>query len=213
MGFIADALNRIQPSATIAISTKAMELKAEGRDVIGLVGGRAGFRHAGQHQGSRHRGDPRRQDQVHAGRRHSRTEEGDLRQVQARQRARLRAGADVGRHRRQAGAVQRADGDAQPRRRGDHPGALLGELSRHRAAVRRHAGVRRDARWRTASSCKRRRAGSGDHAEDQVADLQLAVEPVRRGLYPRRTEGADRRADAAPACVGADRRHVRAPGL
>jgi aspartate aminotransferase len=40
MGFIADALNRIQPSATIAISTKAMELKAEGRDVIGLSAGR-----------------------------------------------------------------------------------------------------------------------------------------------------------------------------
>jgi aspartate aminotransferase len=30
MGFISDSLNRIQPSATIAISTKAMTLKAEG---------------------------------------------------------------------------------------------------------------------------------------------------------------------------------------
>jgi aspartate/methionine/tyrosine aminotransferase len=36
-----------------------------------------------------------------------------------------------------------------------------------------------------------------DHAEDQVADLQLAVEPVRCGLHARRTEGADRRADEA----------------
>jgi aspartate aminotransferase len=43
MGFIADALNRIQPSATIAISTKAMELKAEGRDVIGLSAGEPDF--------------------------------------------------------------------------------------------------------------------------------------------------------------------------
>ncbi len=59
----------------------------------------------------------------------------------------------------------------------------------------------------------RRRAGGGDHAEDQVADLQLAVQPVRRGLYPCRTEGADRRADAPSARVGADRRHVRAPCL
>ena len=31
MGFIADSLNRIQPSSTIAISMKAAALKAEGR--------------------------------------------------------------------------------------------------------------------------------------------------------------------------------------
>ena len=43
MGFIADSLNRIQPSATIAISTKAMELKAEGRDIIGLSAGEPDF--------------------------------------------------------------------------------------------------------------------------------------------------------------------------
>ena len=43
MGFISDALNRIQPSATIAISTKAMVLKAEGRDIIGLAAGEPDF--------------------------------------------------------------------------------------------------------------------------------------------------------------------------
>lgn len=43
MGFIADSLNRIQPSATIAISTKAMELKATGRDIIGLSAGEPDF--------------------------------------------------------------------------------------------------------------------------------------------------------------------------
>ncbi len=43
MGFISDSLNRIQPSATIAISTKAMQLKAEGRDVIGLAAGEPDF--------------------------------------------------------------------------------------------------------------------------------------------------------------------------
>jgi aspartate aminotransferase len=43
MGFISDALNRIQPSATIAISTKAMALKAEGRDIIGLSAGEPDF--------------------------------------------------------------------------------------------------------------------------------------------------------------------------
>ncbi|MFM8746368.1 MAG: pyridoxal phosphate-dependent aminotransferase [Aestuariivirga sp.] len=43
MGFISDSLNRIQPSATIAISNKAMQLKAEGRDVIGLAAGEPDF--------------------------------------------------------------------------------------------------------------------------------------------------------------------------
>ena len=43
MGFIADSLNRIQPSATIAISTLAMELKAAGRDIIGLSAGEPDF--------------------------------------------------------------------------------------------------------------------------------------------------------------------------
>jgi len=39
MGFIADSLNRIQPYATIAVSTKARALKAEGRDIISLGAG------------------------------------------------------------------------------------------------------------------------------------------------------------------------------
>jgi aspartate aminotransferase len=43
MGFISDSLNRIQPSATIAISTKALTLKAEGKDVIGLAAGEPDF--------------------------------------------------------------------------------------------------------------------------------------------------------------------------
>ncbi len=43
MAFISDALNRIQPSATIAISNKAMALKAAGRDIIGLAQGEPDF--------------------------------------------------------------------------------------------------------------------------------------------------------------------------
>ena len=39
MAFIADALSRIKPSATIAVSQKARELKAAGRDIIGLGAG------------------------------------------------------------------------------------------------------------------------------------------------------------------------------
>jgi aspartate aminotransferase len=43
MAFIADRLSRIKPSPTIAVSTKAAELKAAGRDVIGLGAGEPDF--------------------------------------------------------------------------------------------------------------------------------------------------------------------------
>ncbi|MDE2385431.1 MAG: pyridoxal phosphate-dependent aminotransferase [Alphaproteobacteria bacterium] len=43
MGFISDALNRIQPSATIAISNKALAMQAEGQNVIGLAAGEPDF--------------------------------------------------------------------------------------------------------------------------------------------------------------------------
>ncbi|WP_193183828.1 pyridoxal phosphate-dependent aminotransferase [Nisaea sediminum] len=43
MSFIADRLGRIKPSPTIAISTKARELKAAGGDVIGLSAGEPDF--------------------------------------------------------------------------------------------------------------------------------------------------------------------------
>ncbi len=43
MAFLADSLKRVQPSATIAVTTKARELKAAGRDVIGLGAGEPDF--------------------------------------------------------------------------------------------------------------------------------------------------------------------------
>jgi aspartate aminotransferase len=43
MAFLSAALGRIQPSATIAVSNRAAELKAEGKDVIGLGQGEPDF--------------------------------------------------------------------------------------------------------------------------------------------------------------------------
>ena len=43
MAFLADSLGRIKPSPTIAVTTKARELKAAGRDVIGLGAGEPDF--------------------------------------------------------------------------------------------------------------------------------------------------------------------------
>lgn len=42
-GFLAESLSRIQPSPTIAVTSKARELKAAGRDVIGLGAGEPDF--------------------------------------------------------------------------------------------------------------------------------------------------------------------------
>lgn len=43
MSFVADRLSRIKPSPTIAVTTKAAELRAAGRDVIGLGAGEPDF--------------------------------------------------------------------------------------------------------------------------------------------------------------------------
>ncbi|NEI74606.1 aminotransferase class I/II-fold pyridoxal phosphate-dependent enzyme [Rhizobium lusitanum] len=43
MAFLADALARVKPSATIAVAQKARELQAEGRDVISLGAGEPDF--------------------------------------------------------------------------------------------------------------------------------------------------------------------------
>ncbi|MBK8159228.1 MAG: pyridoxal phosphate-dependent aminotransferase [Rhodospirillaceae bacterium] len=43
MAFLADRLDRIKPSPTIAVTMKARELKAQGRDIIGLGAGEPDF--------------------------------------------------------------------------------------------------------------------------------------------------------------------------
>ncbi len=43
MSFLADSLSRVKPSATIAVTQKARDLKAAGRDVIGLGAGEPDF--------------------------------------------------------------------------------------------------------------------------------------------------------------------------
>ena len=43
MGIIADRLSRIKPSPTVAVSNMAAEMKAAGKDVIGLGAGEPDF--------------------------------------------------------------------------------------------------------------------------------------------------------------------------
>ncbi|MEC7299788.1 MAG: aminotransferase class I/II-fold pyridoxal phosphate-dependent enzyme, partial [Pseudomonadota bacterium] len=43
MPFLSDTLSRVKPSPTIAVTNKARELKAAGKDVIGLGAGEPDF--------------------------------------------------------------------------------------------------------------------------------------------------------------------------
>src|SRR5690606_24110788 len=43
MAFLSDAVGRIKPSPTIAITSEALALKAAGRDIIGLSAGEPDF--------------------------------------------------------------------------------------------------------------------------------------------------------------------------
>jgi len=43
MAFLSDTLARVKPSPTIAATTKAAQLKAEGRDIIALGAGEPDF--------------------------------------------------------------------------------------------------------------------------------------------------------------------------
>ena len=115
MSFLSAALDRVKPSATIAVTDKARRLKAEGRNVIGLGAGEPDFdtpaniKLAAVHA-------------IEAGKTKYTAVDGipELKQAiiakfQARERADLQAEPDHRRHRRQAGALQRANGDHQSR--------------------------------------------------------------------------------------------------
>ncbi len=136
MSFLAQRLGRIKPSPTIGVTQKAAELKAAGRDIIGLGAGEPDF-DTPEHI----------KDAAMAAIDRGETKYTAVAGTLALRRAicakfkrdnalDLHAGAGDGRLRRQADHLQRADGIARRGRRGDHPGAILGVVSGHRAARR-----------------------------------------------------------------------------
>ena len=62
----------LSPSLTLAIDSKAKQMKAEGQDVVGFGAGEPDFDTPAAHQRRRRQGPGRRLHQVHARRRHSR---------------------------------------------------------------------------------------------------------------------------------------------
>ena len=127
MAFLADALSRIKPSATIAVTQKARELKAQGRDVIGLAAGEPDFDTPDNIKEAAIEAIRARRDQVH-------------RRVRHRRRCARRSCAKFKRENgldyKPTQTIVGTGGkqvlfnafarDAEPGRRGDHPGALLG---------------------------------------------------------------------------------------
>ena len=87
--FFADSVNRISPSQTIGMATKARELKAKGRDVISLSAGEPDFDTPDNIKEAAVARPQGGQDQVHRRRRHPGAEGRHRRQVQARERPRL----------------------------------------------------------------------------------------------------------------------------
>ena len=112
---LADRLKTLAPSSTLAVQAKAKELRARGVDVISFGAGEPDFDTPERIKDAGGRGHAARPDEVHGGRRHPRAARGRLRQAQARQRPRLRAGRRPGLGRRQAHALQPRHGAAQSR--------------------------------------------------------------------------------------------------
>ena len=213
MPFLSAALDRVKPSATIAVTDKARALKAAGRNVIGLGAGEPDFdtpaniKLAAIHA-------------IEAGKTKY-TDVGGIPELKE---------AIIAKFQRENGLTYKPNqiivgtGGKQVLYNalmatinpGDEviiPGAVLGELSGNGGARRRRVRCRWSA---PAASGFKLRPGDLEKAitrENQVDHSVFSVEPDRRRLYARRAEGDHRRAGEASACLGDDRRHVRAPGL
>ena len=81
-------------------------------------------------------------------------------------------------------------------------------LSRHRAAGRRQAGDRANARWKNGFRLTPEALEAAITPKTKWLIFNQPSNPDRRLLHARAAEGADRCADEASAGLGADRRHV-----
>ena len=164
----ASRLSSIGVSEILKITGLAARAEAPGQGCHHPRRRRAGFRHAGSHQGR-------------GGARHARRARRNTRRSTERPSSKPRSapsssattalnlpGRDHGFKRCEAGHLQCDDGDARSGRRGDHPDAVLGDLRRYRPHCRRQAGAgavlgsqRLPAHRRTISKRRSRRARDG----------------------------------------------------
>ena len=165
MAFLADVLSRVKPSATMAMTQKARDLKAKGRKVISLSVGEPDFdtpdniKHAAIEAIERGR-------QLSAGARHSSVARGDRSQVQARERARLQGLGHDRRH-RESRSLQRLPGHHE---QGDE------------VFIPAPYWVGYPEWWRSTG-------GPGDCADHVERGFKLKAEDLERAITPRQMGG------------------------
>ena len=137
---LAERSSLIAPSATLAMAAEAKRLKAEGVDVLDFALGEPDFDTPENIQEAAIRAMRAGPDALHAPGRDPRAAPGDCAEhLHPAPRPADRGGPGRRLQRGQAFDPQRPDGRLRARRRGDHPGALLGQLLRPGQADRRHA--------------------------------------------------------------------------
>ena len=207
MGLVARTLERVKPSPTMAITNKAREMKAAGFDVIGLGAGEPDFDTPDNIKDAAVEAIKRGETKYTA-------VDGipELKQAIAEKFQRENglvykpAEITVGSGGKQVlynallATLDPGDEVIIPSPYWvSYPDIVL--LAASRARHRRG-----EVRGRLQADA--RGTGSGDHAEDEMVHLQLAVQSDRRGLYARRDQGADRRAFEARAGLDPLRRHL-----
>ena len=213
MAFLSETLKRIKPSATIAVTDKARALKPAGRDVIGLGAGEPDFDTPDNIKQAAIKA-------IESGRASKYTAVDGIPELKAAISRKFKRENDLDYKPSQiivgtGGKQVLYNALMATLNPGDeviipapywvsYPEMVLLAGGTPVAVETRDGGRLQD---------EARGAREGDHAEDQVDDLQLAVEPDRRRLHAGGAQGADRRADEASAGACPDRRHVRASRL
>ena len=208
MAFLADTLQRIKPSATIAVTDKARALKLAGRDVIGLGAGEPDFDTPDNIKEAAIKA-------IRDGRSSKYTNVDGIAELKAAVAAKFKRENEL---EYKPSQISVGTGGKQVLYN-----ALVATLNPGDEVIIPApywvsypdmvmlAGGEPVAVTATAESgfkIEAEAARAGDHAADQVAHPQLALQSDRIGLYEGRVEGADRCAAAASPCLGDERRHV-----
>ena len=212
MAFLADVLSRVKPSATIAVTQKARDLKAKGREVISLSVGEPDFDTP----------DNVKRAAIEAIKRGETKYPPVLGIPPLREAIAAKFKRENGLDYKPSDTIVGTGGKQilynaflVTMNEGDEviiPAPYWVSYP-EMVAINHGTPVIVPTTIDKAFKLQARRPRARDHAAHQVGRAQLALEPVGRGLYARRAQRPDRRPDAPPACVGADRRHVRASRL
>ena len=211
-GFLARSIGRIQPAQTIAATQKARELKAQGRDVIALGAGEPDFDTP----------DNIKEAAIAAIRR------GETKYTAVEGIPELRKAISAKFKRENGVDYATAQCFAAPGGKSVIFHALLATLDKGDEVIMSapywvsypdivlfadatpvivETGIENGFRLRPED------LEAGDHAEDQMADLQSARQSFGRLLHARAAACADRRSAAPSPCLDTRRRHVRASRL